>query len=255
MTPWSRRPARAALLLLLLFASLAVSRLCHADEDKNIALFNEYNRSGTEAYIKQDYQAAIKYFHKAYSIKPEPLLFYNIAQSYRKINHDSEAITFYQSYLRRPETTDPELRAKAEGYLAELRGRHVAEPQVVYVEDTRAPRPKWRIGLGAGLVAASVVLLGFGGRALYLDGGCTDSAVSPRQKCSDVLNTGPLGAGLVAAGAVLAIGGAITIALPGRRTQVQRPAAVPDRQPGVVTPMAAIFPALTMGPSDAVRAF
>ena len=247
---------RQVLLVLALLGNPGLGGSAHADEDKNAAEFNELNRTGTAAYEKHDFKTAIRDFQQAYALKPEPLLFFNIAQCYRKINHDAEAITFYQSYLRRPETTDPELRAKAERYLTELRGRHTAQPQLIYVESTHAPRPLWRIGLGAGLMAASTLFLGFGGRALALNGGCVDAVTGPQVKCTTVLDTGALGTGLVVAGAVFAIGGAVTIAIPGRHQEVQRPASpTPDSQPGVVKPLASVLPATPLGQGNAAWGF
>ena len=242
---WASWPNRSAFLGLALLGTCALNQPCHADESRNVDLFNERYRSGTEAYEKQDFELAIKNFQLAYSIKLEPLLLYNIAQCHRKLNHDAEAITYYQSFLNAPEATDGELRKKAGHYLIELRDRHKAETKLVYVETTTERRPLWRIGLGAGLVAASSVLLGFGGRALYLNGGCVDSPSGGQLECNTVLDTEGLGTGLVVAGVLVAIGGAVTIAIPGRRHQVERPATPgQETQPGVVKPVAAVLPAV-----------
>lgn len=256
MTAVSRRstgrPGGAAFLLWLL-AACALCRISHADENDNVALFNERYRSGTEAYEKQDFELAIKNFQLAYSIKPEPLLLYNIAQCHRKLNHDAEAITYYQSFLNAPETTDRELRVKAGRYLVELRDHHTAPTQLIYVETTRERRPVWRIGLGAGLLAASAVLLGFGGRALYVDGRCADAPSGDQTKCNTVADTQGSGVGLVVTGTLLAIGGVVTIALPGRKYQLQRPATpTQGTQPGIVKPMAALLPTVQLGAGSAV---
>jgi len=242
---WTFWPNRSALLGLALLGTCALSQPCHADENLNVDLFNERYRSGTEAYEKQDFELAIKNFQLAYSIKLEPLLLYNIAQCHRKLNHDAEAITYYQSFLNTPEATDSELRKKAGHYLIELRDRHKAQTKLVYVETATERRPLWRIGLGAGLLAASSVLLGFGGRALYLNGGCVDSPSGGQLECNTVLDTQGLGTGLVVAGVLVAVGGAVTIAIPGRRHQVERPVTPgQETQPGVVKPMAAVLPAV-----------
>ena len=235
---------RSALLLLLaVLGTSGLARLCAADEDQNVSIFNQRYRSGTDAYEKQDYELAIKQFQLAYSIKLEPLLLYNIAQCHRKLNHDGEAITYYQSFLNTPETTDRELRAKAGRYLTDLREKHLAqlEPQLIYVETTRKQRPIWRIGLGSGLLAVSAVLLGFGGAALDVNGSCVDSATGGQLKCNNIVDTAGLGTGLVVGGILAAIGGVVTIAIPGHRNQVQRSGSPTTRQ--VVKPLAAVFPA------------
>ena len=227
-----------------------LGRVSHAEPKDNVDLFNERYRSGTEAYEKQDFELAIKHFQLAYATKPEPLLLYNIAQCHRKLNHDAEAITYYQSYLNSAEATDRELRAKAGRYLIELRDRHhtAAQSKLIYVETARERRPLWRIGLGAGLLAASAVLLGFGGRALYVDGRCIDAPSGGQTQCDTVVNSTGIGVGLVAAGAIVAAGGIVTIAIPGRKYQVQRPAEGPaqETQPGGLKPVAALVPTLQL---------
>lgn len=212
----------AGLVLLSMLCSPAAS---YGQTDQNIALFNARYRSGMQALEKQDYAEAVKHFQLAYAQKPEALLLYNIAQCHRKLNHEAEAITYFQSFLNTPETVDPQLRAKAEKFIAELRSRQAsASPKVIYVENERESRPAWRLGLGAGLLVASTLPLGFGGRALYLDGACADTPMGAQLKCTNVVDTQVLGTGLLVTGVLLAVGGALTMALPGRVKQVKRPA-------------------------------
>jgi hypothetical protein len=211
-----------------------------AQDDPNVALFNSRYRSGTEALAKQDFDAAIKYFQLAYAQKPEALLLYNIAQCHRKLKHNAEAITYYQSFLNTPDATDESLRAKASRYIAELRAPlPPPSPKVIYVESARAPRPGWRIGLGIALLGASSVPLGIGGRALYLDGACSDTPMGMQTRCTSLVDTKGLGGGLLAAGVLLAIGGVVTLAIPGRVLQVQRPAVPADAAAAQAKPSAA----------------
>lgn len=87
----------------------------------------------------------------------------------------------------------------------------------------RQPRPSWRVGLGiAGLVVGAVTL-GFGGRALYLDGRCIDAPEGGQTKCNTVFDTQGLGVGLVAGGAAVSILGMVALAIPGKAVQVQKP--------------------------------
>jgi hypothetical protein len=217
-----------------------------SQEDQNVTLFNTRYRAGTQAYEKQDYAEAIKNFQLAYAQKPEALLLYNIAQCHRKLNHDGEAITYFQSFLNSSEPIEPDLRAKAERFLGELKNHQAPPPpKVIYVEHARQPRPAWRIGLGAGLLAVSTLPLGLGGRALYLDGSCADTPMGTQVRCNTVVDTQPLGIGLVIGGAALAVLGAVTIAIPGRAQQVQRSGAPEDPgAPTVIKPMASRWPLL-----------
>ena len=240
------RSVTAGLVVLSLLGQPVAS---YGQEDQNIALFNARYRSGTQALEQQNYAEAIKFFQLAYAQKPEALLLFNIAQCHRKLNHEAEAITYYQSYLNTPEAVDEQLRAKAERYIAELRHRQAPPPpKVIYVETARQPRPGWRIGLGIGLLAASSVPLGIGGRALYLNGSCADTPMGTQMRCTSVVDTQPLGTGLVVAGVLLAIGGVMTIAIPGSMQKVQRPVAPENAwAPAVVKPMAQTMPLLLPG--------
>lgn len=79
-------------------------------------------------------------------------------------------------------------------------------------------RPLWRIATGAGLIGAGVLLVGLGGSALSVNGSCQDPQADPAS-CSPYYQTTGVGAGLLVGGAVLAIGGAVLIALPAKRSQ------------------------------------
>lgn len=244
--PRRRRSVTASLVLLSL---LCGSQNGSAQEDPNVALFNSRYHSGTEALARQDYEEAIKYFQLAYAQKPEPLLLYNIAQCHRKLKHNAEAITYYQSFLNTPDAVDEQLRAKATRFIAELRAPQAPppSPKVIYVENARAPRPGWRIGLGVGLLAASTLPLGFGGRALYLDGACSDTPTEMQTRCASLVDTKGLGGGLVALGVIAAIGGIVTLAIPGRVLHVQRPAAPADpASPEAPKPLAESLPLLPL---------
>lgn len=223
----SRLPRHRTVTAGFVLASLLCGSLeSYGQEEPNVSLFNTNYRSGTQALAKQDFAEAIKYFQLAYAQKPEALLLYNIAQCHRKLNHTAEAITYYQSFVNTQEAVDEQLRAKATRYIAELKAAQAPpSPKVIFVEHSRAPRPGWRIGLGIGLLAASSIPLGFGGRALYLDGACSDTPTGMQTRCTNLLDTKGLGGGLLTVGVLLAIGGVVTLAVPGRALQVQRPEA------------------------------
>jgi hypothetical protein len=87
----------------------------------------------------------------------------------------------------------------------------------------RQPRPKWRVGLGVAALAAGAITLGFGGRALDLNGHCIDTPMGAMLKCNSVFDTQGIGVGLVAGGAALSIVGIIAISLPGRSHTVEKP--------------------------------
>ena len=104
----------------------------------------------------------------------------------------------------------------------------------------RAPRPRWRLGLG---IAASVVgaaLSGFGAAGLALDGSCTQTPLpsASGELCPSgrVINSSAAGAGLLAAGLSALGAGTIVWALPGARTvEVSAAASLPPSLSSTLT--------------------
>src|SRR6185436_16138546 len=65
------------------------------------AAAREHYKRGTTLYDLGKYDEAIIEFQQAYEIKDDPVLLYNIAQSFRLSNKYNEALRFYRTYLRR----------------------------------------------------------------------------------------------------------------------------------------------------------
>jgi tetratricopeptide (TPR) repeat protein len=87
----------ATLTVFLLAAPLAHAKPT-ADES---AAAREHYKRGTTLYDLGKYTEAIQEFQQAYEIKDDPVLLYNIAQSFRLSNQYQEALRFYKTYLRR----------------------------------------------------------------------------------------------------------------------------------------------------------
>jgi len=60
----------------------------------------ERYRKGMALYNLMRYEEAASEFAEAYTIKPDPLLLYNMAQAYRLADQPEKAVGFYKSYLR-----------------------------------------------------------------------------------------------------------------------------------------------------------
>jgi hypothetical protein len=57
--------------------------------------------SATRHFDLTEYEAALNDFKEGYRHKDDPVFLYNIAQCYRLMNKNDEALRFYRSYLRR----------------------------------------------------------------------------------------------------------------------------------------------------------
>ncbi len=81
--------------------------------------------AGVRHFDLSEYEPALTEFKEAYRNKPDPVFLYNIAQCHRKLGHADEAITFYQSYLRR--APDAKNREEVEKRISELEAIRDAE--------------------------------------------------------------------------------------------------------------------------------
>ena len=73
---------------------------------------------GQEAYKKDDYTTAIKYFEEAYKLDPNPVYLYNIAVAYELWGNKGKSAEYYEKYL--PDA-DPKEKAGIQTKINELR--------------------------------------------------------------------------------------------------------------------------------------
>ena len=101
-----------------LVMALAIAARAQAEDPK--ALFE---RATVQFRLGQFHDAA-KTYEQVYALRPDPVLLYNCAQSYRLANEPEKALVLYKSYLSaKPDAPN---RAEVEGRIAELE-RVVAE--------------------------------------------------------------------------------------------------------------------------------
>ena len=95
--------------------------------------------TGVRHFDLSEFDEALAEFKEAYRNKPDPVFLYNIGQCHRKLGHTDEAITFYQSYLRRaPEAKN---REEVERRIAELQALRDAESATITKSSIGEPRP------------------------------------------------------------------------------------------------------------------
>jgi tetratricopeptide (TPR) repeat protein len=92
----------AWLLAVVLAATASISISARADNKTgDRAAAGEAYREGQRQYDLNDFAKALELFKRAYTLYDEPALLYNIAQCYRQLGDEEQAIKFYKSYLRR----------------------------------------------------------------------------------------------------------------------------------------------------------
>jgi hypothetical protein len=69
-------------------------------DDPQAAEARRHYEEGTKAFNLGEYPRAVSEFKAAYNAKPDPLLLYNIGQSFRLGGDASQALFFYRSFLR-----------------------------------------------------------------------------------------------------------------------------------------------------------
>lgn len=104
-----------AALLLVASANAAAEERAVSDEEFNAAV-----SVAVEHYNAQRYEPAIESFRRAYAMRPQPELIYNIARVYERSVQREEAIQEYERFLSLPNTTAT-LRARAATSLEALR--------------------------------------------------------------------------------------------------------------------------------------
>ncbi len=85
----------------------------------------EHGAMAERYYMSGQYKEAIEEFKAAYLKEPLPIYLYNIAQSQRQIGRKQEALTQYERFLH--EAQNAQQRARAQGYVTELRAQLAAE--------------------------------------------------------------------------------------------------------------------------------
>ena len=93
--------------------------------------------SGVRHFDLSEYDQALGDFKEAYRNKPDPVFLYNIGQCHRKLGHTDDAITFYQSYLRR--APDAKNRDEVDRRIAELESLRAAENASITTTGGKAP--------------------------------------------------------------------------------------------------------------------
>lgn len=195
---------------------------------------------GNEHYAGGRYQDALRNYLDAYALSPLPKLLRFIATCYQSLGEPADALRYWERYQATLSSSSPdfliadqaiiamktkldEQKATADKAKAE---QELTRTKLEMERKLNVKRPRWRLGVGAGLTVAGGLLLGFGIPALAVAGRCIDTPTAANAVCVTVYDTQGLGGALTAVGGSLALGGIILMAWPPAREGTAAPAKI-----------------------------
>ena len=96
-----RKAAIAFVLSLIAVVSLARPAAAAPPTPEDKAKAREHYQKGLTHYDIKEFPEALAEFKNAYRIVQDPAFLFNIAQCYRKLGQDAEALDYYRNYVRR----------------------------------------------------------------------------------------------------------------------------------------------------------
>jgi hypothetical protein len=181
---------KASLVLVLIASSVARAQPASDDEARAKAFYVEASRH----YDLREYAVAIEGFRRAYTLVPDPLFLFDIAQSYRQLHDCENARGFYKNYLINAPTADN--RDKVEAFIVELDACVAQEEQqrarqpVDHPAPVAPPAPSPHTTLKiAGLVTAGVGVA-LVGAAVYYSFDAADKSRKLEELCAGGCSAG-----------------------------------------------------------------
>lgn len=197
-------------------------------------------KSATAHMNAERFREAIPDLRNAYALSRRPKLLRSLAVAYQSLNEHADALQYWEMYQSMLSSDSPdrlvseqaivamktaidEQKAKEEKAKAE---QELTRTKLEMERKLNVKRPRWRLGMGAGLTVAGGLLLGFGIPALAVAGRCIDTPTAANAVCVTVYDTQGLGGALTAVGGSLALGGIILMAWPPAREGTAAPAKI-----------------------------
>ncbi len=138
------RPVRAPLALVVLVAVFlpAVTR-AHSPapraDDRSLAAAKQHFTAGKQAYDGGNYVVALTEFTAAETIRPSPILRYNLGLAHEKLGFAKLAVADYRAYL--DAMSDASNRTEVEARIVQLQAQPDAETEAQVELPSHAPRP------------------------------------------------------------------------------------------------------------------
>ena len=94
---------------------------------------------GSALFRRGDYEGALRAFSAAQDAFASPNIYFNLGQTYRKLDRVAEAVAAFEKFLAEAPDAAPARRRDAEKFLAELKPRLPAAPPPPPAESAPAP--------------------------------------------------------------------------------------------------------------------
>lgn len=98
---------------------ILLATMCIASTTATADVFFDSYQRGLKAYKAREYASARAEFLRAYDLRPEPIILFNIAQTYRLELNSEEALAYYKRFLAESKIAEA-LRKEAQSYVASL---------------------------------------------------------------------------------------------------------------------------------------
>jgi tetratricopeptide (TPR) repeat protein len=93
------RPGFGSASWLLVWLLWMLSAPAAAQEPAPPPTYEIYMNAARKLYAAEQYREAVEQFEKAYAAHPDPKIYFNLAQSYRKLDEPQKALSHYEKFL------------------------------------------------------------------------------------------------------------------------------------------------------------
>jgi tetratricopeptide (TPR) repeat protein len=138
------RPCRHVAIALVAVALLCRTATAAAPTPEEKAKAREHYQKGLTHYDIKEFSEALTEFKNAYRIVQDPAFLFNIAQCYRKLGQDVEALDYYRNYVRRFPTSPN--RAEVDRRIQEIEREQEAKPHPTNPPPNNDQKPDARSG-------------------------------------------------------------------------------------------------------------
>jgi len=118
--------------------AILIMSLCVFSQTSMADAFYDTYQHGLAAFKARDYANARADFLRAYDLRPEPIILFNVAQTYRLELSPQQALMYYKRFLAESKIAE-DLRAEAQGYVAELEAEQKAREAETAATATAGP--------------------------------------------------------------------------------------------------------------------